>query len=238
MPEINRYLNSAAGGNNYAAGGGGGNNNPAPPYKSLKINANNNNSYSRSSSTNSSPRFPRDSPRGAVSAGAGATSPRPPPTSGPGSGKGIDVHPFSRGGVIEVLYVKRKKVHKEKAFESESLDGVEEGFGLQQHREKSYANIWDDDESLSDWFNSDDDDQVEDASGKANRKTTNVNVKKSKESNNANVYLADIIDRLPLCPQLENTHPKQQVNASSPFINLISLTLPQRVFIMVRPLTQ
>ena len=34
---------------------------------------------------------------------------------GPGSGKGIDAHPYSRGSVIEVLYVKRpakdKRIH-------------------------------------------------------------------------------------------------------------------------------
>ncbi|KAL3816064.1 hypothetical protein ACHAXA_010369 [Cyclostephanos tholiformis] len=37
-----------------------------------------------------------------------SSAPIPPPTTGPGSGRGIDAHPYSRGSVIEVVYVRRR----------------------------------------------------------------------------------------------------------------------------------
>jgi len=207
MAEVNRYLSSvvanpqhhgySAGGNSNSGGSRNSNNSntDAAAYNCLSINTNSSNSRSSLASSNPSPRLPvvpGNSPPD--------LSPRPPPTSGPGSGKGIDVHPFSRGSVIEVLYVKRKKVHKEAA--RASLDGVEEeGYG----GGNNYANNWEDDESISDWFGSDDDDDDDD--GDDGKKAKNS--KDKKESNNSNVYLADIIDRLPLYPQLENTHPSQ-----------------------------
>jgi len=181
MAEVNRYLASMVGSNpmrhdNIASGGGSGNNGNDDAYKHLRISTGSSNS--RSSSAANSPRPPSssNSPH--------APSPRQlqQPTTGPGSGKGIDVHPFSRGSVIEVKYVKRKKVHNEES--RMSLDGVNyEGTGSVGYD----ATNWDDDDSISDWFNSSDDD--DDSSNNDNSKDVNPN---------NNVYLADIIDRLPL----------------------------------------
>ncbi len=143
-------------------------------------------------------------------------SPRPlVPTSGPGTGKGIDMHPYQRGSVIEVLYVKRTKVFKDL---NDSLcynhddDGDDDnhiiGGGEGGQRRRHFW--WEDEESLSDWFNSDeDDDDDDDANVDANNgKSTTLNNKDN--NNNNNVWLCDIIDRAPLYPNLDNQHPQQQ----------------------------
>ena len=87
---------------------------------------------SRGSSHVHSPRNPNPSPRAlppvvsssssssavaeaAAACGGGVTTTTttvPQPTSGPGSGKGSDAHPYSRGSVIEVLYVQRRSRDK------------------------------------------------------------------------------------------------------------------------------
>jgi len=129
-------------------------------------------------------------------------SPRPPlATSGPGTGKGIDMHPFQRGSVIEVLYVKRTKVFKD-LNDSIIVNGDDDGI-------KRRHFWWEDEESLSDWFNSDDDDEDEDDD--ANGKSSAGNNKDNKnKANTNNVWLCDIIDRAPLYPNLDNQHPQQQ----------------------------
>ena len=125
-----------------------------------------------------------------------SNSPRPPPhtvvaTSGPGSGKSIDTHPFNKGSVIEVLYIKNKK--QEDTTRS-SLDRDKKASN------DNFTNWDDDDESISDWFNSDD----EEESTKTDNNTTTTS------NNSNNVYLADIIDRTPIYPTIDNLHPSQR----------------------------
>ena len=128
-------------------------------------------------------------------------SPRPiVPTSGPGSGRGIDMHPYQRGSVIEVLYVKRTKVFKDLNDNFHDDDGNEVG-----NRRHFW---WEDEESLSDWFNSDDENEDD----KKNDDKSIIGKDKSDldKNNNDNVWLCDIIDRAPLYPALDNHHPQQQ----------------------------
>jgi len=131
-------------------------------------------------------------------------SPRPPlATSGPGTGKGIDMHPFQRGSVIEVLYVKRTKVFKD-LNDSIIVNGDDDGI-------KRRHFWWEDEESLSDWFNSDDDDDEDEGDSNNGKSSSAGNNKDNKnKANNNNVWLCDIIDRSPLYPNLDNQHPQQQ----------------------------
>ena len=124
-----------------------------------------------------------------------SNSPRPLPhavvaTSGPGSGKSIDTHPFNKGSVIEVLYIKNKKQ------EDSSLDKR-----ASNEDDDNFTNWDNDDESISDWFNSDDED--EEVSAKTDNNTTTA-------AGSNNVYLADIIDRTPIFPTIDNLHPSQR----------------------------
>ena len=129
-----------------------------------------------------------------------SNSPRPPPvaTSGPGSGKSIDTHPFNKGSVIEVLYIKNRKQEDT----TKSLD--------KKASNEDYDNFtnWDnDDESISDWFNSDDEEKETKESTKTDNNTTAA---ASNDNNSNNVYLADIIDRIPIFPTIDNLHPNQR----------------------------
>ena len=219
MAEVHRYMNSLGmdiiiGGNTDTG------NNATDCYRQLRINpassaaaaapsssSRSSNPNSRASSTNNSPRPPPNS----ASSTPHNLSPRPPPSTtsvaapsfGPGSGKGIDVHPFSRGSVIEVRYVKRKEVVKgdqllvKQEDGSGGLDGLGDGYKQQQIAN----NILDDDDSISDWFGSSDE---EDDMDKKDSKNSNNN-----PSNDSNVYLADIIDRSPLHPHLPTNHAQQ-----------------------------
>ncbi|KAL9190210.1 hypothetical protein ACHAXT_007421 [Thalassiosira profunda] len=146
-------------------------------YKNLKINTS-------SSNLSSGPNSSRCSSAG--------NSPRPPGYV-PGTGRGIDVHPFPRGSVIEVLYVKRKK---ESGGDAGALDRREvlQGYKDTSRLKKYYS---EDEESISEWFVSDSDDEENDGGA-------------ASEVNPDNVYLADIIDRLPVHPNLENGHPAQR----------------------------
>lgn len=110
---------------------------------------------------------------------------------GPGSGKGIDAHPYSRGSVIEVLYVKRpakdKRIHgsNDKLLRS-SEDDVDANtqriphYGDTNHgRKVNNRDHWEDDSDseISDWFASDeDDDEIMKKSNANNNNgpTTNV----------------------------------------------------------------
>ena len=135
------------------------------------------------------------------------TSPRPPPTTGPGSGKGIDVHPYQRGSVIEVMYVKRTKVFKDlndSLLYNSKDDGDENIAGGEGRRRRHFW--WEDEESLSDWFNSDDEDE-DDANKNGKSSAGNT---KDNENDKHNVWLCDIIDRAPLYPNLDNQHPEQK----------------------------
>lgn len=96
-------------------------------------------------------------PAAAAADGAVVKPPRPTKT--------IDTHPFSRGSVIEVRHVKR----------TAELRGGSSGATVE------------DDDSVSDWFDSDSEDG----------------------GNNDGVYLCDIIDRAAVHPHLENGHPDQ-----------------------------
>lgn len=204
MAEVHRYLNSLMGAAQGNSNVGSGNNATANVGNSVSFRNTNNLRVntkvliSASSAHNSRSSSAANSPHN--------LSPRPPPpTSGPGSGKGIDFHPFSRGSVIEVLYVKRKKIHSEDV--RKSLDGMDdEEDGMQNG---GHVN-WDDDESTSDWFNSDSEDSDE-KSKNDDKQINEKDLSKNKSSSNSdNVYLADIIDRTPLHPNLENTHPSQR----------------------------
>ena len=95
----------------------------------------------------------------APAAADGAVVKPPRPT------KTIDTHPFSRGSVIEVRHVKR----------TAELRGGSSGATVE------------DDDSVSDWFDSDSEDG----------------------GDNDGVYLCDIIDRAAVHPHLENGHPGQ-----------------------------
>jgi len=136
-------------------------------------------------------------------------SPRPLATSGPGTGKGIDMHPYQRGSVIEVLYLKRTKVFKDLNDSFFYNNDVGDDDSCEGQRRRHFW--WEDDESLSDWFNSDDDVEDDDANidTKNNGKTSALN-NKDNANNNNNVWLCDIIDRAPLYPNLDNQHPQQQ----------------------------
>ena len=131
------------------------------------------------------------------------------PTSGPGSGKGIDMHPFQRGSVIEVLHVKRTKVFKDvnDSLYCNSYDDGEKG------RRRYFW--WEEDDSSSDWFNSSDDENDDDANTNANGKSVrngrnNDSSSSNKGNNHNNVWLCDIIDRAPVYPDLDNHHPQQK----------------------------
>ncbi|KAL7530860.1 hypothetical protein ACHAXR_007351, partial [Thalassiosira sp. AJA248-18] len=219
MNEVHRYLNSLMAGNTDVGNNSNNNNNNnannTASYKQLRINTTTGggSNNSRSSSAANSPRPPPsgNSPHN--------LSPRPPPTSGPGSGKGIDIHPFSRGSVIEVRYVKRKKVVRGDQLKKHGgSGGVEEGYGEESgiYGESSgYTNNWDeeedDDESISDWFDSSDDDNDEDEANNDNpNEGSNSNNSSSNQVNNDHVYLADIIDRRSLHTHLENSNPLQK----------------------------
>jgi len=130
-----------------------------------------------------------------------SNSPRPPTqhvvaTSGPGSGKSIDTHPFNKGSVIEVLYIKNRKQEDSSLDKKASED------------DNDFTNWDNDDESISDWFNSDD----EEEETKESTITDNKNNKTTASNNNNsnNVYLADIIDRIPIFPTIDNLHPNQR----------------------------
>jgi len=132
-----------------------------------------------------------------------SNSPRPPTqhvvaTSGPGSGKSIDTHPFNKGSVIEVLYIKNKK--QEDTTRS-SLDRASE--------ECNFTN-WDDDESISDWFNSDDEEETTANSNTTAAAATTTTTTTTAAGSSNNVYLADIIDRIPIFPTIDNLHPNQR----------------------------
>lgn len=131
-------------------------------------------------------------------------SPRPlvPPTSGPGSGRGIDMHPYQRGSVIEVLYVKRTKVFKDLNDNHQYHDGDDDDNEVGNRRHF----WWEDEESLSDWFNSDDENEDD----KKNDKSIGKDKSILDKNNDDNVWLCDIIDRAPLYPALDNHHPQQQ----------------------------
>jgi len=137
------------------------------------------------------------------SGGSNNTSPRPPAASGPGSGKGIDMHPYQRGSVIEVLYVKRTKVFKDLndslLYNSKDDDNI----GGEGRSRRHFW--WEDEDSLSDWFNSDNEDEDDANNDKSSARNTkdNDNVKR-------NVWLCDIIDRAALYPNLDNQHPEQK----------------------------
>lgn len=123
------------------------------------------------------------------------------------------MHPYQRGSVIEVLYVKRTKVFKDLndslLYNNDNYDdddgdaNVIGGVGGRSRRHF----WWEDEESLSDWFNSDDEEDIENAKKDGNGKSALDN--KDNDSNN-NVWLCDIIDRASLYPTLENQHPQQQ----------------------------
>jgi len=132
-----------------------------------------------------------------------SNSPRPPShavvaTSGPGSGKSIDTHPFNKGSVIEVLYIKNKK--QEDTTRS-SLDRASE--------ECNFTN-WDDDESISDWFNSDDEEETTANNNTTAAAATTTTTTTTAAGSSNNVYLADIIDRIPIFPTIDNLHPNQR----------------------------
>lgn len=124
------------------------------------------------------------------------------PTSRPGSGKSIDTHPYSRGSVIEVLYIKRKKclmnnhelrirnmgcgVAGNDVYHDEYPGGYLSGvLGEKEHRlqKKLMMNLkyWEEDEeSFEDWFESSDESSDE-----------------GKRGVKGDVRLCDIIDRAP-----------------------------------------
>lgn len=139
-----------------------------------------------------------------VKGGAGAAN--SVATSGPGSGKGIDMHPYQRGSVIEVLYVKRTKVFKD--LNDNYIDDDDDNNVSGEGRRRRHF-WWEDEESLSDWFNSDDDDDDNTNNGKSSS-TRNNKDKNTTTNNNNNVWLCDIIDRAPLHPTLDNQHPNQR----------------------------
>ena len=109
---------------------------------------------------------------------------------GPGSGKGIDAHPYSRGSVIEVLYVKRpakdKRTHgsNDKLLRSSEDDDVDANtqriphYGDTNHSRKvNNRDQWEDDSDseISDWFASDeDDDEIMKKSNANNNGLSNV----------------------------------------------------------------
>eukprot|EP01082_Thalassiosira_pseudonana_P008569 g7438.t1 g7438 contig24:623316-625776(-) len=133
-----------------------------------------------------------------------STSPRPPPSSGPGSGKGIDMHPYSRSSVIEVLYVRRKKI----------VRGA-----LPLSMEEDAKNEWmEEDESESDWFasSSSSEEDEDGADGDTKQQLPDCNISNNntqqslKKKNESSIYLCDVIDRSPLNPHLPNHDPNQQ----------------------------
>ena len=144
-----------------------------------------------------------------------ANSPRPP-ISGPGSGRGIDTHPYSRSSVIEVLYVKRKKIVKDEEEQSQRI--VDNGSNNEEdvNGRNSVVMNWndDDDESISDWFNSDTEEEEEAEEDYENDTITKSCSKNDRQhattANSNNVYLADIIQWVPLHPHLDNKHPSQE----------------------------
>lgn len=225
---------------------------------------------SRGSSHVHSPRNPNPSPRAlppvvsssssssavaeaAAACGGGVTTTTttvPQPTSGPGSGKGIDAHPYSRGSVIEVLYVQRRSRDKRSFsasapprklpsdgddYDDDDIVGDEDARGCRggmmlqdyeycyygdDHRLDGcgirYANDgdpWDDvdDSDISDWFASDDDGGEEVGDGGRNGDArTKSSSNDGRNVDDSNVHLADVIDRVPLYPHLENSHPSQR----------------------------
>jgi len=157
---------------------------------------------------------------------------------GPGSGKGIDAHPYSRGSVIEVLYVKRpakdKRTHgsNDKLLRSSEDDDVDANtqriphYGDTNHSRKvNNRDHWEDDSDseISDWFASDeDDDEImkksnannDDASAVPNHSSSSNTINNGNDNginvDEKNVHLADVIDRVALHPHLENAHPLQR----------------------------
>jgi hypothetical protein len=158
---------------------------------------------------------------------------------GPGSGKGIDAHPYSRGSVIEVLYVKRPAKDKRthgishdkllRSSEDADTQRIPHYGDTNNSQEVKNRDHWEDDSDseISDWFASDEDDDeimkksnanynglnVQDGPAVPNHSSSSNTINNGNNSDivdERNVHLADVIDRVALHPHLENSHPQQR----------------------------